>query len=398
MNTKNKFFSILKKYNSMIYCFVIIILQFVIQTFMLQNHIYNGFNILILVVNPILASLLGIAISKNKNLSWNLILSLLITLFTYKVFYGAFDKVVIMLSIVYLILSIAFIVTKASLKSKYVILALLSLMSLFQYLIFNYSNFDNIEYILFILLFIINPICSILMGIEVAREKNWLWTLICIFLIPINTYIVLFTEKEFTFKLPINIIIYSVFYLILSLIVIISNKLIKIKKVKILIITILIIVLMISTIFITTTKNIIHNISGDMDIWYSNYTAKVVELDDKRVTIQLDYYNNGTLDYATFEYFNDKKIKAADVNVGDVIKIASYLKTGGGYKESIIIRKDDQRKTINLTSLYIRKKTLKKECIKSITDTSGKKIKYSEIELNQEIKILYKNNTLKAFL
>lgn len=398
MNKKNKYLDILRKYNSMIYSFIIIILEFVMQTFILQNSVYNGFNVLILVVNPILASLLGIIISKNKNLLGTLIGQLLITLFTYKEFYGKFDKYIIILSIIYLILSIAFIITKTSLKRKYIMFILLSLMSIFEYLIFSYTNFDNLNNMLFILLIIINPIFSILTGIMVSKEKNLFWSLICIFFIPISTYILLFTEKTSDFELPINIIIYSAFYLLLSLIIIISNKLIKIKKVKLSIITILIVLLLILSIFITNTKDVINNINYNMHIWYHNYTAKVVELNDKKITLQLSYYENDALNYSSFEYFNDYKIKVQDVNVGDVIKIASNLRAGIGYEESIITKKDDQRKLIEFTSLYRKNKTVSKECIKSIIDQSGKKIKYNEIELNQEIKILYKLNTLKVSL
>ncbi len=396
MNKENKYLSIFRKDSSILYSFIIIILEFVIQTFMLQNRVYNGFNILILVVNPILAFLLGIIISKNKNLLGTLIGQLLITLFTYKEFYGKFDEFIIILSIIYLILSIAFIITKTSLKRKYIMFILLSLMSIFEYLIFSYTNFDNLNNLLFILLIIINPIFSILTGIMVSKEKNLFWSLICIFFIPISTYILLFTEKTSDFELPINIIIYSAFYLLLSLIIIISNKLIKIKKVKLSIITILIVLLLILSIFITNTKDIINDINYNMHIWYHNYTAKVVKLNDKEIRLQSSYYENDALNYPSFEYFNDYKIKVQDVNVGDVVKIASNLRAGIGYEESIITKKDDQRKLIEFTSLYCKYRTVPKECIKSIIDQSGKKIKYNEIELNQEIKILYKLNTLKV--
>lgn len=380
----------LKKYSNLIISIIILALMFTLQTLILKSNLNLGYNALTLVINPILACLLGIVISKNKNLLFMLIGPLLITLLKYKEFFGYFSKYIIVLSVVYLALAFVFMITKTSQKRKYQTLIILSAMLISQFLIFNYTNFDNLEMMLSILFLIINPICSILLGIQVSKDKKLFWSLLGIVAIPIIIYIILFNERSFS-RLKINqmVIIYSSINLVLALIIIICNKFIKQKKIKILVATILIVVLLVLAIFITNIKMTMNNIIKDMDKWYYTEAGKVFEINDKKIILQTDNSAFFSTSYSDFK--SRTNIDINDLNIGDEFK---YDDSYFNFRKSIIIKKDDERKRVEFESFYYKYIYLDKEYIRKVTDNSGKRIKNNEIGLNQEVKVLMKNDSL----
>ena len=304
-----------------------------------------------------------------------------------------------MYSIIYLALALLFMNTKASIKNKLQVTIVLSIMLITQFLVFNSIDFDNLEIMLYISLLLINPICSIILGILIVKETNLIWTLIGLPIIPLSIYFLLFNESFHWYgEIHQIVIIYSIIYLILGLLVTIINKFIKVKKIKWLISILLVAIIMIPTFIITINKEAIRDLKYYIKEWYDVDKGIITDYDNKKITIQNEYYEEYSTSYRDFNTNHNKNnLDINKINVGDKV-IIDIISSGKKYIESVVTKKDDERQTIAFNSLFLIIDDLYKKDIRLITDDSGNKIKFNEVELNQKVKILSKRKSLMAYL